>query len=241
MNELERGTGVALWRQIQKALERDIAGGRFAPGDKLPTEAELSAAFGVNRHTVRRAVQALEAKGLVNVEQGRGSFVVEEVVSYDLTRRVRFSRNLLRQRRIPGGEILSSETVAAEGRVAQMLRLLPGAEAVRMDMVARADGKGLLVSTHYFPGERFPGIVAAYRETGSVTRSLARFGVADYTRRETRITARIPSARDARLLDQARNRPILLVESVNVDTEDTPVEYALTRWASDRVEFVVKP
>ncbi|WP_461208679.1 phosphonate metabolism transcriptional regulator PhnF [Desulfocurvus sp. DL9XJH121] len=238
--QLERGTGVALWRQIQKALERDIASGRFAAGEKLPTETELSAVFDVNRHTVRRAMQALEAKGLVSVEQGRGSFVAEEMVSYDLSRRVSFSRNLLKQHRTPAGEVLTAEVVSAEGRVAEMLRLLPGAPVLRMETTSKADGKGLNISTGHYPQERFPGIAAVYRETGSVTKGLARHGVDDYVRRETRITTHMPSARDARILGQPRNKPVILVESVNVDLQGVPVEYAVTRWAGDRVEFVIK-
>lgn len=239
--ELERGVGIALWRQIQKVLEREIAMGSFAPGEQLPTEAQLSERFDVNRHTVRRAMQTLEAKGLVLVEQGRGSFVAEDVVSYDLGRRVRFSENLLGQSRRPGAEVLASEVVPAEGRVARMLRIMPGEQVTRLDMLSRADGKELLVCTHYFPKERFPGIDDLYRELGSVTRCFAHYGLVDYVRRETRITARMPSTRDAEFLGQSRNRPVLVVESVNVDPEGVPVEYGLTRWASDRVEFVVKP
>jgi len=239
--ELERGTGVALWRQIQKVLEREITAGGFNPGDKLPTEAQLSERFDVNRHTVRRAMQALESKGLILVEQGRGSFVAEDVVSYDLSRRVRFSENLLKQSRHPGAEILGSEVLPAEGRVALMLRLLPGEPVIRLDMLSRADGKALLISTHHFPEARFPGIDLVYAELKSVTRCFERYGLTDYVRRETRITARMPSTRDADLLDQSRNRPVLVVESVNTDPDGTPVEYGLTRWASDRVEFVVKP
>ncbi|MFC7539728.1 GntR family transcriptional regulator [Siccirubricoccus deserti] len=67
---LARGQGVALWRQIAGSLEAEIAAGGLAPGARLPTEAELTARFRVNRHTVRRAMEELENRGLVRVEQG---------------------------------------------------------------------------------------------------------------------------------------------------------------------------
>jgi GntR family phosphonate transport system transcriptional regulator len=238
---LERGGGVALWRQIQRIIEAEIAAPATVPGERLPTEAALSARFGVNRHTVRRALQALESRGLIRVEQGRGAFVSEDVVSYDLSRRVRFSENLLAQHRIPGGEVLDCEVGPVQGRVARALRLLPGELVERLEILSRADGQGLLVCSLCFPHARFPGIGAIYRETGSVTASLARLGVRDYVRRETRITARLPVARDARLLGQSRRKPVLVVESISVDDQGQPVEYGLTRWASDRVEFVVRP
>ena len=48
-----------IWTEIRNDLETDIRLGRFAAGTKLPTEAELAARFGVNRHTVRRAIASL--------------------------------------------------------------------------------------------------------------------------------------------------------------------------------------
>ena len=79
---MTRQDGIALWRQIANALRQEIASGDRPPGTQLPTEAELSARFDVNRHTVRRAIEELSRGGLVRVEQGRGSFVAEDVIDY---------------------------------------------------------------------------------------------------------------------------------------------------------------
>jgi GntR family phosphonate transport system transcriptional regulator len=79
---VSRQEGVALWRQIASRLQRDIGAGVYQPGGRLPTEAELSQQFRVNRHTVRRALEELSRGGMVRVEQGRGSFVAEDVLEY---------------------------------------------------------------------------------------------------------------------------------------------------------------
>ena len=86
-----RHDGVALWRQILVRLERDIGAGIYPPGGRLPTEAEFAARFGVNRHTVRRALEELSRVGLVRVEQGRGTFVAEDILDYTVGPRTRFS------------------------------------------------------------------------------------------------------------------------------------------------------
>ena len=54
---LERGKGVAVWRQIEQQIADDIARGVFAEGSRLPTEPALAERFGVNRHTLRRAMR----------------------------------------------------------------------------------------------------------------------------------------------------------------------------------------
>lgn len=61
--------------QVRSQLERAIRRGDYAPGDRLPSERELGELFGVSRVSVREAISALEAVGLVDVQQGRGSFV----------------------------------------------------------------------------------------------------------------------------------------------------------------------
>ena len=68
-------SGVALWRQVADAIRLDIVGGKLNAGDKLAGELPLAERFGVNRHTVRRALAVLAEEGVVRAEQGRGTFV----------------------------------------------------------------------------------------------------------------------------------------------------------------------
>lgn len=238
--EIERGTGVALWRQIQKILEREIRDRAFGEGGKLPTEKALSDRFRVNRHTVRRALSVLEDKKLIRVEQGRGAFVRENVVNYALSRRVRFSKNLSRHGKSPGGRILRWNVQPASKEAAHWLRIRPGAEVLLLETLGEADERPVCITTHFFPHAMFPGFQDLFRITGSVTETFKRFNIRDYIRKRTRITVRNPDTREAALLDQSRNRPVLVSESVNADLRDTPLEYGISIWAGDRVQLVVE-
>ena len=59
---------------LQAALERDLLAGRWRPGEKLPTERELGLRYGMARNTVRRALDTLQAQGLIERHVGRGTF-----------------------------------------------------------------------------------------------------------------------------------------------------------------------
>ena len=65
--------------EVVERLAAEIASGRLAPGARLPTEQELTAALGVSRTVVREAVAVLRAEGLVETRQGVGAFVVRDV------------------------------------------------------------------------------------------------------------------------------------------------------------------
>jgi DNA-binding GntR family transcriptional regulator len=118
---VSRHDGVALWRQIANRLQQDIGTGSYPPGGRLPTEAELSQHFRVNRHTVRRALEELSRGGLVRVEQGRGSFVAEDVLEYAVEARTRFSEWVRRHNKEPSGRVLQLKETAADQNVASAL------------------------------------------------------------------------------------------------------------------------
>ena len=235
---LNRGAGLALWRQISETLEREIRDGVHAAGARLPTEAELAARFGVNRHTVRRAMAELEESGLVDVTQGRGTFVHLGAIAYLIGRRTRFHENMQRENRHADLELLSSATESATGAVARELEVPVGSPVIRLETRSHADGLPLGLTSRVFPGARFPGLIEIFAETRSVTASLARLGVADYTRRRTRVSARLPDAREQRLLEIARTRPVTTTEAINVDADGRVIEYGQSSFASDRIQLV---
>ncbi len=239
-SRLSRGEGAALWRQIADTLDAEIKTGAYSDEDgRLPTERELTDRFGVNRHTVRRALASLSEIGLVRTEQGRGVFVNKELVPYPLGRRVRFSENLSKQRRATASKILDIEVLSAPGDIAGPLDLDIGDRIWRIERMNFVESRPVTVASHYFSHRRFPNFDKAFDGDISITRALAKFGVTDYVRRETRITARPATAEEARILDLHRGRPVMVTEGVNVDTDGRPLEFGVTRFAADRMQLVV--
>ncbi|MCB2100401.1 MAG: phosphonate metabolism transcriptional regulator PhnF [Rhodobacterales bacterium] len=231
--------GEAKWRQIERVLVDEIGQGLFAPGSRLPTELELAARFGVNRHTVRQAIGALAEADVLRVEQGRGTFVQESVLDYALSSRTRFSQNVADSHMLPHKRLTESETLRAGRRIAGRLALDPEDFVVRLFSVSEADSVPVACSESFLPARRFPTLPEVVAETGSLTEALARLGVPDYHRRETRVTAQLPSGKVAAFLRQPRTRPVLVTENVDVDGGGVPIECGTTWFASDRVQLIV--
>ena len=231
--------GVTLWRQIAEALEREIAGSTYRPGAQLPTEMALAARFGVNRHTVRRAVAALEAAGLVRVERGRGTFVQMRKLDYTIGRRTRFGDIVRGQAMDPAHELIRTDRAPADAAVARALNVRPGTDVLLIESLGTADGIPISLGLSHFPARRCRGLLEQFAETRSVTESLKRIGIADYIRRVTRISARIPTAHEAHTLQVPRTQPVLVTEAVNIDAAGRPIEYGIARVAATRANIVI--
>ena len=122
----------------------------------------------------------------------------------------------------PAAQLISHGLEDADRRVAQRLGLKTGTPLIRLETLRFADRTPVSAATTWLPAERFPDAARVYEKQHSMTRTLAHYGIKDYKRAETRLTAAIVEAADAAKLDLALGRPILLVESTDVDTGGTP-------------------
>ena len=231
----------ALWSTIAASLRAEIAEARFKPGAKLPTEAELSLRFGVNRHTVRHALAALEEEGLTHPRRGSGVFVTAKPTDYPIGRRVRFHQNLLAAGREPARQVRFIETRPAKPDEAEALGLQLGQEVHVIEGTSLADGVPIALFRSVFPAARLPGLPEALAADPSVTAALAAVGITDYTRAWTRITAKAAVSTQAVLLQVKQGAPILRSVALNVDPEGRTVEFGKTWFAGERVTLTVAP
>ena len=235
----DKAAGVTLWRRVADEIEQAIARGTYQPGTKLPGELDIASRLGVNRHTVRRAIAALAERGLVRAERGSGTYIEARRISYPIRSRTRFSEIIGGAGHAVGGRLMTHSIENAESTILKRLRLPVGSAVIRLELIRNADRIPLSVSTTWLPARRFPDAARIYSITKSITKMLAHFGVRDYRRKSTHITAAIAGQADAAILRIAESRPILEVESVDVDDDDVPILTTRARFAADRIQLMI--
>jgi GntR family transcriptional regulator, phosphonate transport system regulatory protein len=239
MKVSKRMARTQIWKSIADTISGEIAEGLYRPGDKLPTEAQLAARFGVNRHTVRHALSSLVKAGNVYTRRGAGAFVAQTPTDYPIGRRVRFHQNLRAAGRTPAKAVLSLDTRLASAEERDALELGPDARVHVYEGLSFADDQPIALFRSVFPAEPFPQIPEALRESGSVTAALAAEGVQDYTRAWTRLTAKTATATQALHLRISEGAPVLRSVGLNVDSDGRPIELGRTWFAGDRVTLTV--
>ncbi|MFN3362626.1 MAG: phosphonate metabolism transcriptional regulator PhnF [Allorhizobium sp.] len=238
---MQRQKGVALWRQISDRIRANILAGLYDKTGMVPAETALAEEFGVNRHTVRAALAALAQEGIVRAAQGRGTMITQrDKFDFPIGRRTRFSEGIGEQARDLKGILLSSAREIASADLVRRLKLNPGDEVLRLDGIRKADGRAVSRSTMWFPAERFAGIDRAFAETGSITRALSHCGVDDYVREVTEISAVHAEPDDVVHLELTPGAIVLVTRALNTDPAARPIQYAVTRFPADRVQFTIR-
>lgn len=231
-----------IWRQIANVLKEELAAGLYPPGARLPTEAQLSTRFGVNRHTVRRALAALAEDRLVIARRGSGVFVADAPrADYPISRRVRFQQNVVASGRTPSREVLRIETRRAAPEEATALDLPEHAQVHVFEGISLGDDMPLAHFRSVFPAERFPELPAGLRRHASVTSALRAAGLADYVRISTRVTATLAKGTRAGLMRLPEGAALLRTEAINADPDGRPIEFGISWFSGDRVALTIGP
>lgn len=228
-----------VWKSIAATLEGEIGAGHYRAGDKLPTEARLAARFGVNRHTVRRALADMAERGLVRARRGAGVFVEADPTDYPIGRRVRFHQNIEATGRLPEKRVLRVETRPCDPAEAKALELEPGEPVLVYEGLSLSGGVAVAHFESVFSADRFPGLAETFAQVSSVTEALRRNGVADYVRAETRLNAEAANVTQALHLGLKEGTPLLRSVGINTTLDGVPVERGTTWFAGDRVTLVV--
>src|ERR1700723_154325 len=121
-----------LYSRVETVLASEIVDGARRAGAPLPIEDSLIARFEVSRITVRRAIQNLVSRGLVEIRRGKGTFVAAPKITQELTELSGFVEDMHAIGRKPTARVMSKEVVTADSTVARHLALTKGERGVRI-------------------------------------------------------------------------------------------------------------
>ena len=240
MSMQDTASGVALWRQVADGIERGIADGTLCRRRKAAGRDRN------RRHLSRQPPHRAPGAG----DAGRARPGARRTRQRHLCRgaAARLSA-CARARGSPKSSAPAAASRAAADRakdepatreLARQLGLKTGAPLIRIEALRFADRTPICVSTNWLAAERFADAGGIYERVRSMTKLLAHYGIRDYRRASTRVTAAIVDATDAARLDLALGRPMLVVDSTDVDADGKPLLTSRSRFAAERVEFVVE-
>jgi len=172
--------------------------------------------------------------------RGRGTFVTDPPIERDLTELTSFTEEMNRRGLDPHTTLIVAESREADEAVARALELAPGARVIFLERLRCIGDQPLLLEQVHLPEARFRDLLRAEVLEGSLYQALAnRYNVRLVRAREI-IEPVLPTAREARLLQQDRHRPALLLELIAFEAAGEPVEYCRAIIRGDRAKYYVE-
>ncbi|WP_052852684.1 GntR family transcriptional regulator [Streptomyces avicenniae] len=225
--------------EIAEELRRAIDDGEYAVGALLPAETGLAGRYGVSRGTVRQAVAALTAEGLIGSRQGARRVVLASRRSQSFEELRSFAQWARAMGRRASGLVVARERRRATAEDVARLQLRDDGEVLHVLRVRGLDGERVLVERTVYADWIAPAVERVEDDCESVTARLYQETGLVFAYGKHLIDAVSAGARDAELLGVRRTSPLLRVRRVTTTAAGRPVEWSDDRYRPDAVNFSV--
>lgn len=226
-----------VYRQLSDLLEAQLVA-KARPGDRLPSEAELSQQFDVNRLTVRRALNELHQRGLIDTVHGKGSFVAFPVMRYNVSagRDASFTRSMQELGHDVAIRLLSARTARSDELTTE---LDTDGRVLTCTTLRLVNGQPWSYSVTDIDADRFPGLAQEWSGETSLFDFLLDVHGIRMQRAHRTFAAGLADPGEAEHLQVRVGSAILEMKGLNVDQHGVPVAAVVHRFRGDRVQFTV--
>lgn len=238
---IDRSSPVPFYFQLKKILEQEVAAGRWAPGERFPSEPEICQHFDVSRTTVRQALAELESEGVIRREKGRGTFVAQlRPELWFLQSSHGFYDEAARKGHQVRSKILRREVTELPSFAAAALSLPPGTPGIVLERLRWVDDRVVMYVVSYLIERLAPVVLAAELETGSLYRALQEEADLVVAGGRRVVEAVVAEGELAQLLEVETGAPLLYVESVAWNDRGETFEFYRAWHRADRTKIEVQ-
>lgn len=238
--DVDPTSALPLYAQIESILTADISQGVFPVGSRLPNEDELIKRYSVSRTTIRQTIQNLIRRGLVEIQRGKGTFVLQPKITQELTKLSGFVEDMQLLGRHASARLLEKQCIPASEHVARQLAIAQGALVIRIQRIRLADGVPLSFDETFLPREIGEKIIENDLETEPIFSLLEQKYDTPLVEAEYRLEAVSADATVAQALGIGTGSPIFLIERTSYTTGPRPIDYEKLYYRGDQIRFVTR-
>lgn len=228
-----------IYIQIHNDIKRAIEAGKWAVGDRIPSERELSRNFDVSRMTLRQAIQTLVDEGILERQVGSGTYVANQKVQEKMSGVTSFTDLMLTQGKQPTSKTISYHVMNPSLSEAEKLKLNEDDQVLRMERIRYGDDVPICFEVATVPEKLVDGL-SKKEVTSSLYRALEDKKQLSPGKAQQTVSAMSASERIAEYLSIKRGDAILRLRQVTYLQDGTPFEYVRTQYVGERFEFYLE-
>lgn len=229
--------GLPLYHRLAQLFQNAVARQQWRPGERLPSDNELAERLGVAVGTVRAALSDLVRKGVLERQQGRGTFICRPSFDSSLLRFWRFQeRDGIR---IPGSRILRLAKTKPSAEARDQLQLDKKDDAVFLSRLRLRDEKPVVAEEIWLPYRRFsPLLKTPAGQLGPLLYPEYEKICGEYVARaEEQLTARSAPQKYAQLLNIKAGNPLIVICRLARGFDDSPLEWRISRGCAKLFQY----
>lgn len=229
---------VPAYIRIHDAIKKEIDGGIWEIGQRLPSERDLADDYEVSRMTLRQAITLLVEEGILERRVGSGTYVASHRVQEKMRGTTSFTEIVRSQGKSPSSQVVSYQRKPANETEIQQLQLKPSDYVVRMERVRYADNVPLVFEVASIPEK----LIREFKRediTEHFFQTLTDNGY-EIGKSQQTIYAKNASERVANYLKVPKNHAVLALTQVSYFTDGRPFEYVHSQYVGDRFEFYLE-
>jgi GntR family transcriptional regulator len=231
---------IPLYIQIAERLISQIESGDLSPGTQLAPERELSLELGVNRMTLRRALQVLDSQGLLERKHGIGNFIAHSKIDRQMESIFRFSSGMAKRGFTPGTKLISVALINSDKKLANDFGVQDSSMVYEILRLRSINQEPVMLESYKIPAQRFPGLQDFDLENRSIYEIFETEYRVKIARNRQILEPISANTFEAELLQIAPGYPLMLEKRLSYDTDDQPVEYGKDRYRGDRFRFITE-
>lgn len=229
-----------LYVQIKESLREQIFDGTYSEHERLPSESDLMAEFGVSRITVRQALSDLEGEQLIFKVPGKGAFVARPKPFQQLARLQGFAEAMSALGLETHNRVLGLKLVPADATIADRLKVPEGSPLTEIRRVRHAARQPVSLDITYVRrelGERLAREDLAQRDIfGIIENDFA----TPLSHADLAINAIVADAQLARLLGVEAGSPILRMERLTWGRDGQPLDFEYLYYRGDSFSYRIR-
>lgn len=235
--KLRREAPTPLYLQLKNALVADIGAGHYKPHARLMSERELGEKFKVSRMTVRQALTEMIREGILYTQVGKGTYVSESKIKQELQTLTGFSQDMAARGTVASGQMLEARVIPATLMLAAIFAVPMNTEIVLLSRLRLSDGIPLAIEEAHILHRVCPGILDYDFSKESLYNVLATRYNTILVRAEQTMEAGLATPEESELLKITSPSPVLRIERLSYNAQNTLVEYVKSAYRGDRYKF----
>lgn len=227
-----------MYLQLREIVRSKIEDGEYMPGTAIPSENDLAETYGINRLTVRNAIDTLVKEGLLKRVHGKGVYVLGKKMERDLDRIDGFTRTMLDKKAMPTPQIVAKAVRTAGGKYGKLFGIPPGEEVYYIKQVEYVDDEPCSLEEVLVPRYVVPKLEGIDLSVFSLYEVYGFYGI-EIVRAEQTMELAVLEQSDARTLGITTDYSVLLFSSVTYDRHNRAIEFTRSYTRADKCNFTV--